>query len=123
MIKKLMAIITAAACAGIMVTVVPGFAPEVAANTMPPLELRASTIAPVRNVVDATAPSAADIRKAFERKAIEQNIRGGSRGGSGACEQGWPYYDQSCLRDGRRVDGNAGVARVIAMDRSAAIRR
>lgn len=30
-----------------------------------------------------------------------------------ACTQTWPYYEQSCLRDGRQVGRGAPTARVI----------
>jgi negative regulator of sigma E activity len=39
-----------------------------------------------------------------------------------ACTQGWPNYDQTCLRDARRPNGKARVARVVAIDRPVADR-
>jgi len=30
------------------------------------------------------------------------------------CLQSWPYYERSCLRDGRQHDGNARTVRLIA---------
>jgi hypothetical protein len=35
------------------------------------------------------------------------------------CLQGWPYYEHSCLRDGRQLDGNARTVRLIATGGSA----
>jgi hypothetical protein len=35
------------------------------------------------------------------------------------CLQSWPYYERSCLRDGRQLDGNARTVRVIATGDSA----
>ena len=32
------------------------------------------------------------------------------------CSQPWPYYERSCLRDGRQHDGNAHGVRVIAVN-------
>lgn len=32
-----------------------------------------------------------------------------------SCTQTWPYYEQSCLRDGRRTVGGAPTARVIPL--------
>ena len=33
---------------------------------------------------------------------------------TGGCLQSWPYYERSCLRDGRQHDGNARTVRLIA---------
>jgi hypothetical protein len=33
---------------------------------------------------------------------------------SGGCLQSWPYYERSCLRDGRQQDGNTRAVRLIA---------
>jgi hypothetical protein len=33
------------------------------------------------------------------------------------CVQSWPYYERSCLRDGRAQDGNARAVRLIAPGR------
>ncbi len=117
MIKKISAIIVAVACAGIMVTAVSGFAPEVAADTSRSIDQTVPTVVSVNNPAEVAAPSAADIRK-----AVEQNIRNGSRDPKIVCAQSWPYYEQSCLRDSRQADGNAHVVRFIAIDRSDAIR-
>ncbi len=117
MIEKITAIITAAACAGIIVTVVPGFAPEVVAGTSQTVDRSVTILAPVNKQPEAAAPAAADVRK-----AVEQNVGNGSRDRKNACAQSWPYYEPSCLRDGRQADGNARVVRVIAIDRSAASR-
>ncbi len=31
-----------------------------------------------------------------------------------SCVQSWPYYERSCLHDGRQHDGNARTVRLIA---------
>jgi hypothetical protein len=116
MIKKIAAIIAAAACAGVIVTLVPGFAPEVAAGTSQAVDQSAPSSVTVIRPAEEAVPSAEDIRN-----AVEQNIRNGSRDRKIVCAQSWPYYDHSCLRDSRKADGNARTVRVIAADRSAAI--
>ena len=45
MIKKVMAVIAAAVCAGVIVTLVPGLAPEIAARASPPADQDESPIA------------------------------------------------------------------------------
>lgn len=115
MIKKITAIVTAAVCAGVMVTLVPGFAPDVAAGASRPVDQSAPTVARVDQLITVTTPSAADTRN-----VLDQNIRNDSRERN-ACAQGWPYYDQSCLSDSRQAYGKPGAVRIIAIDRSAAI--
>ncbi len=88
MIKKILAIVAAAVCAGAIAEFVPGPAPAVAAGASPGPQSH-TIVAPVR-----TAES---------RKAI--------------CSQGWPYYEPACLRDNRSLDGKVRVVRVIAADR------
>ncbi len=109
MIKKITAVIAAAACAGVMVTFGPGFAPEVAAGASQPVDQ--SEVALFNKPAEVAAANAADVRS-----AMEQIIRDGS---ANACVESWPYYERSCLRGGRHADGNPRVVRVIAMDRSA----
>jgi hypothetical protein len=36
------------------------------------------------------------------------------------CLQSWPYYERSCLRDGRQQDGNGRTVRLITPGRPAA---
>jgi len=114
MIEKIAAVITAAACAGVIVSLVPGFAPEIAARASPPADRSVSTVARIDKPMEVSAPNAADIRK-----TVEQNIGNGTGIGTGICEQTWPYYGRSCLFDGNRTAGNVRVVRVINMERSA----
>jgi hypothetical protein len=116
MIKKITAIVTAAACAGVMITLEPGFAPDVAAGASQPVDQSVPTVARVNQSIEVITPSAADTRNALDR-----NIRDGSLDHNG-CAQGWPYYDQFCLSDSRQANGKARAVRIIAIDRSAAIR-
>ena len=82
MLKGLSAILAAAVCAGIMVGFVPQPEPAAAAATPRPAPREQS------NVAINSAPVVA---------------------AASACTQTWPYYEQSCLRDGRQ----APTARVI----------
>jgi hypothetical protein len=114
MFKKISAIIAAAACAGVMVAFVPNLVPAVKASTT---DQNLSSGATINSTLDQVRPAAADIRK-----AVEQNIRNGSRNPKIVCAQSWPYYDNSCLRDGRQTNAAPRVVRVIAADRAAASR-
>ena len=99
MIKKILAIISAAACAGAIIEFIPEAAPAVAAGV--------STASHGTSVSDRAKPAVLDATRIPERrKAI--------------CAQAWPYYEPSCLRDGRRADGKMRVVRVIITDRSVA---
>ena len=116
MIRKITVIIAAAACAGIMVTFMPGFAPDVAAGASQSVDPSVPTVAHINKPIEVATPRAADIRN-----AVEQDIRNASRD-SNVCAQGWPYYDHSCLSDIREANGKARAVRIIAIDRYAAIR-
>jgi hypothetical protein len=94
MIDKLIAISTAAVCAGLMVAFIPGFTHEVAAK------------APAGGTTNALA-------------AADQNIRNSNRVNSLTCQNAWPYYEHSCLRDRRQADGISRAVRVVAADRIA----
>lgn len=98
MINKIAAILTAAACAAFLVGLVPDFAPDASA-------------APSQRDQTATP----DISSA--------GVRESGREHENVCAQSWPYYERSCLRDDRQADGQVGVVRVVAIDRSAAGRR
>ena len=115
MIKKLIVIVMAAGCAGVMVTFVPEFAPDVAAGASRPIDRSAPIVIRVEKPTELAALSAADIRN-----TLDQNIRDGSLDHNG-CAQGWPYYDQFCLSDSRQANGKARAVRIIAIDRSAGI--
>jgi hypothetical protein len=115
MIKKITAIVTAAGCAGVMVTFVPGIAPDVAAGASRPIDWSAPTVIRVEKPSEVAAPNAADIRN-----ALDQNFREGNSDRN-ICG-GWPYYNQSCLSDSREASGKPRAVRIIAIDRSASIR-
>jgi hypothetical protein len=102
MYRKLLAVVVAAAGAAVIVGFIPAPEPASAAK------------APQANVVVAATPQAnlADTEKKAPVLAAP----------STACTQGWPHYDQNCLRDSRRANGKARVARIVAMDRAAADR-
>jgi hypothetical protein len=111
MFKKITAIAAAAYCAGLIVAFIPGLGADVAAGASQPLDADVATVA----AAELTTPGAADIRK-----AVDQNLRSGSRNPKIICERSWPLYEQSCLRDGRPSANAARVVRVIATDRAAA---
>ncbi len=100
MYKKLLAVFAAAACAAVIVGFIPTPQPASAAK------------APQANVVAIEKMQANAVDT--ERKAPVLAAP------STTCTQGWPHYDQNCLRDSRRPNGKARVARVVAIDRSAA---
>jgi len=87
MLKELSAILAAAVCAGIIVGFVPQPEPAAAAATPQPAPRHEQS-----NVAINSAPVVA---------------------AASACTQTWPYYEQSCLRDGRQVGRTAPTARVI----------
>jgi hypothetical protein len=111
MIKKIMAVIAAAGCAGVIVTLTPELAPETAARASSPADRSVSLVANVNTPMEATAPNAADIGK-----AVEPNIHNGSGIDTSTCVQTWPYYGRSCLLGGNQAAGNVRFVRVIAMD-------
>jgi len=90
MVKPILAIAAAAACAGLVV-LAPEFAPK------------SAMAAPQSG--EAGAPMQADV----VAKEKQQSDRG--------CAQHWPYYEQSCLSDARS-SGVERVVRVIAIDRT-----
>jgi hypothetical protein len=90
MIKSIVAIAVAAACAGIVV-LAPEFAPKSA------MAATQSSGLPMQGFV-----------------AAEENQQS-----DGGCSQHWPYYEQNCLRDARLSNGVERVVRVIAIDRAA----
>lgn len=90
MIKQILAITAAAACAAVVV-IVPELAPE---SAMASTQSGQSRVPP-REVVVAKET---------------QNSKND-------CSQGWPYYETTCLRDARRPNAAGRVMRVIAIDR------
>jgi hypothetical protein len=90
MVKPILAIAAAAACAGLVV-LAPEFAPK--------------------SAMAATQSGEAGAMQAdIVAKKKQQSDRG--------CAQHWPYYKQSCLRDARLSNGTERVVRVIAIDRT-----
>jgi len=95
MYKALLAVIVAAGCAAMLVGLVP-----------PPSPATAAVQSAERGVSDAVKPVPA--------RSVDMRNSG--------CAQAWPYYEQSCLRDSRRLDGSAGAVRVIATGKPASER-
>ena len=91
MIKLILAIAAAAACAGIVVR-----APELGPN---------SAMAATRSGESGTVTQGFVIAKA-ERQS------------DAGCLQHWPYYEQSCLRGARLPNGAERVVHVIAIGRT-----
>jgi hypothetical protein len=87
MIKSILAIAAAAACAGIVV-LAPEFAPK--------------------RAMAATQSGGLPMQGFVVAKEKRQLDRG--------CSQHWPYYEQNCLRDARLSNGGERVVRVIAID-------
>jgi hypothetical protein len=90
MFQTTVAIVAAAASAGVIVKLVPGNTPDEAG----------------------TSPAA-------QQSAASGS---GSHDGEIICEQSWPYYEPSCLRNGTQRAGNVRIVHIIAGDHSAASR-
>jgi hypothetical protein len=88
MIKSILAIAAAAACAGVVV-LAPEFAPKSA------MAATQSAGLPMQGLVVVNEKPQSD----------------------GGCSLHWPYYEQNCLRDARLPNGVERVVRVIAIDR------
>jgi hypothetical protein len=101
MFKKLLAVTAAAACAAFIVALIPAPRPA-SAERAPQAAAQVAAVDTTPAPVSAPAPVLAEP--------------------AAACAQGWPHYEQNCLRDSRRPNGQARVARVVAMDRPAADR-
>jgi len=101
MIKKILAIIAAAACAGAIIEFIPEAAPAVAAGVSTAAQSHGTSVSDgaKRAVLDAA-------RLADRREAV--------------CARAWPYYEPACLHDYRRSDGKVRVVRVIVADSSVA---
>jgi negative regulator of sigma E activity len=113
MVKSIIAVTAAAVIAAVIVGLVPPPQPAAAAIESGPATLAASTLAAPNLVAPnlAAAPQTAVMLPA----ANAQSDKNG-------CTQAWPYYEQSCLRSGRRAGGNTRVVRIIANDKSVADR-
>ncbi len=122
MIKMISAIITAAACAGLIVSFVPDFTSEVEAGATQSVENGTPSSATINAATAIKAVPAVSIMRGVTdiRRPGEQNLSNSSRDPKIVCEQSWPYYEPSCLRDARAAAGNPRVVRVIIADRAAA---
>jgi hypothetical protein len=90
MIKHVLAITAAAACAALVV-IVPELAPESAMASTPSSQ---------------SGVSSRDVVVAKEAQKSKSD-----------CSQGWPYYEHACLREARPPNGVGRPVRVIAIDR------
>jgi hypothetical protein len=95
-IKRIAAIIVAAGCAALIVSVVPEVAVGNSQNAGTPV----ANVGSIDRVAEAGIPAHIDTR-------TQHKI---------TCTQGWPYYQNACLRDGRQSDGKAQMVRMIAID-------
>jgi hypothetical protein len=95
MIKQIAAIIAAAGCAALIVSVVP----EVAVGSS---QNAGTTVAGVGSIDRVADAGSARIDGRTQHRIT--------------CTQGWPYYEKACLRDDRPSDGKAQVVRMIAID-------
>ena len=99
MIKKILAVVVAAVWDGAIVGIIPQPDPADAAVTSQAARSQ------VTGIADSNRPAAIAAVRVPEI-------------GKPLCTQGWPYYEQSCLRDGRRPDGKARVVRVVTPNHS-----
>jgi hypothetical protein len=91
MIKLILAIASAAACAGVIV-----LAPELGPKSAMAATQSGESGALTQDVIVAKVKLKSD----------------------GSCLQHWPYYEQSCLRDTRLPNGVEQMVRVISIDRT-----
>jgi hypothetical protein len=96
MIKRIAAIIAAAGCAALFVSVVPEVAVGNSQNAGTPV----ASVGSIDSVTEARIPTRIDIR-------AQHKI---------TCTQGWPYYEKACSHDGRQLDAKAQMVRMIAID-------
>jgi hypothetical protein len=91
MLQKVTAVVAAATGAGLIVTLLPGFARESANDAAQTAKLTTATLAAAAKPAAQAAP------------AVPQNVQAAApaREAKAECAQGWPYYQQSCLRDDR----------------------
>ena len=103
MFEKILAVVAAAACAAVIVGFIPPPALAVAAGT-------ARAVPPLATSISDSSSTA--IGAAVRSPETCQSI----------CTQAWPYYEQSCLHDGRQPDGKASAVRVVVLKRSVSAR-
>ena len=99
MIKKILAIIAAAVCAGAIIEFIPESVPAVAAD------VSAAAPSHATSIPDRAKPAVPDAARIAERRRA-------------ICSQVWPYYEPACWHDERRSDGTIRVVRVIVADHS-----
>jgi hypothetical protein len=100
MLKSILAIISAAVCAAVIIAFVPELEPAAAAGT-PQSDQRG-----MQTTTNGTG--AAVIAASHVADAV-----------GATCTQAWPYYERSCLHDSRRPNSAVRAARVIAADHPA----
>ncbi len=110
---KTSAIIAAAFCAGLFVTVVPGIAPELAAGPAEDSSLVVPDIVTIDKFAAMWAPTAATVQRAAKGRR-----HSGNRDRKIVRAQRWSYCDPACQRGGREADGTH-IVQVITADRSA----
>jgi hypothetical protein len=96
MIKRIAAIIAAAGCAALIVSVLPEVAIGNSQNAATPI----AGVGSIDRVAEAGIPARIDTRTQHKT----------------TCTQGWPYYEKGCLHDGRQSNGKAQMVRTIAVD-------
>jgi hypothetical protein len=113
MVKMIAVVVTASTCAGVIVTTVPVITPEVAVSTTQRVEQSTLTVRVV--------PTTSNLRSVDEiNRPVEQDLAGGDWDQQIVCQQSWPYYERSCLHDGRTAAGGLPVVRIIVTNQSAA---
>ncbi len=116
MIKMITAVVAAAACAGIIITFVLSSTPEVSAYATQSVTHRtlSSAIidaAEVEVIPTPNIPAATDSGRSAGQNS--HNLKT-------VCEQSWPYYEQSCLRDVGATAGKPRIVRIVVGNQSAA---
>jgi hypothetical protein len=96
MIKRIAAIIAAAGCAALIVSVVPEVAVGNSQNAGTPV----ASVGGIDRVAEVGIAARVDT-------PTQHKI---------TCTQGWPYYEKTCLHDGRPSSGKAQMVRMIAID-------
>jgi hypothetical protein len=116
MIKMITAVVAAAACAGVIITFAPRSTPAVAAGATQSAAHRALSSA----MIEAADVDVIPTSNILAATARGQNLRNDSRNPKTVCEQSWPYYGQSCLRDVGMAAGKPRIVHVVVSNRSAA---
>jgi hypothetical protein len=121
MVKMIAVVVTASTCAGVIVTTVPVITPEVAVSTTQRVEQSTLSTTNVDVATVRVVPTTSNLRSVDEiNRPVEQDLAGGDWDQQIVCQQSWPYYERSCLHDGRTAAGGLPVVRIIVTNRSAA---